>query len=57
MTAVVGPRASFVGESASGHEFGGYYRDRLLPERSFMLPALERAVPRFGGEFEGSIGH
>lgn len=55
-TAVVGPRASIVGESASAHEFGGEYKDQTYPERPFMSPALEKNLDRFAASFAGSIG-
>lgn len=55
-SAVVGPRASFVGQSGEGHEFGGKYKDRTLPERAFMWPGLQRGAPRFASDWEGSIG-
>lgn len=54
--AVVGPRFSRVGESGEAHEFGGEYKGAEYPERKFMLPAMERNVARFAGEWAGSIG-
>lgn len=54
--AVIGPVASLVGTSGAAHEFGGRYRSGDYPQRPFMQPALERALPRFGGEWAGSIG-
>ena len=55
--AVIGPMASIVGEELGPtHEFGQEREGVDFPERPFMGPALERAVPRFGGEWRGSIG-
>ena len=54
--AVIGPMASVVGESAQPMEFGGRYKRQDYPPRPFMFPALERALPRFAGDWEGSIG-
>lgn len=54
--AVIGPQASMVGEVGSAHEFGGEYKGQDFPSRPFMLPALIRALPRFAGEWRGSIG-
>lgn len=54
--ALIGPVASLVGTSAVPEEFGGTYKGHEYPERAFMWPALERAVPRFAGDWRGSIG-
>lgn len=54
--AVIGPRASIVGESASAHELGGDYKGERYPERSFAKPALEKINPEFAGSFANSIG-
>jgi len=54
--AVIGPRASVAGTAGSAHELGGSYKGQEFPERPFMLPALERAIPRFAGSWKGSIG-
>lgn len=54
--AVIGPMASVVGKVAEAHEFGGEYKGQQFPERPFMLPALERAIPRFAGQWRGAIG-
>ena len=54
--AVVGPLHSVVGESGHAHEFGGYYLGTQFPERPFMYPALQRAIPRFAEDWKGSIG-
>lgn len=55
-SAIIGPRASFVGQSAQAHEFGGDYKGQEFPERPFMFPALDRTSVAFGGSFAGSIG-
>lgn len=54
--AVIGPRGSIVGESASAHEFGGQYKGQQFPERPFMGPALEKNLPRFADDWAGSLG-
>lgn len=54
--AVIGPMASVAGQVGSAHEFGGRYKGQDYPEREFMFPALERGVPRFAGQWRGSIG-
>ena len=53
--AVIGPMFSQVGTSAEAHEFGSAYKGVDFPERPFMGPALERALPRFLGGWRGSI--
>lgn len=55
-SAVVGPMLSMVGESAAAHEFGEEYKGQSFPERPFMAPALDRALPRFLRDWQGSIG-
>jgi phage gpG-like protein len=54
--AVIGPRASVVGESAAAHEFGGEFRGEDYPERPFMTPAVEETEEAFGNSFAGSLG-
>jgi len=54
--AVIGPTASIAGQVGGTHEFGGQYKGEQYPERRFMFPALERALPRFAGQWKGSIG-
>jgi hypothetical protein len=54
--AVVGPRASVVGESGAAHELGEEFRGDDYPERPYMSPALEANAPRFADEYAGSIG-
>jgi len=54
--AVIGPMQSVVGEAAQPMEFGGHFKRQNYPPRPFMFPALERALPRFAGDWAGSIG-
>lgn len=54
--AVIGTLASILGTAGEPHEHGGFYKGQDFPERSFVFPALERQVPRFAGEWRGSIG-
>ena len=54
--AVIGPRASVVGESGAAHELGEEFHGDDYPERPFMGPALEANAPRFADEYAGSIG-
>jgi hypothetical protein len=54
--AIIGPMASVVGESFAAHEFGEVFHGADYPERPTMGPALERAIPRFAGDWQGSIG-
>ena len=54
--AMAGPLASVAGQSGSAHEFGGEYMGEQFPERSFMQPALREAIPRFAGNWRGSLG-
>jgi hypothetical protein len=54
--AVVGPMASLVGEAGRAHELGGEFRGHEYPERSYMLPALEKNLDRFHSDWAGSIG-
>jgi len=54
--AVIGFAASVIGQAGRAHEFGGDYMGEIYPARPTMGPALERAAPRFGGSWEGSIG-
>ncbi len=55
-SAVIGPTATTVGQSATAAEFGGEYKGEDYPERPFMEPALERALPRMADDWKGSIG-
>ncbi|HJS06712.1 MAG TPA: hypothetical protein VJ809_03605 [Pirellulales bacterium] len=54
--AVIGPRASVVGQSGKAHEFGGAYKGGDFPQRPFMGPALDQTADRFGDDFAGSLG-
>jgi hypothetical protein len=54
--AVIGPTLSRAGKAAAVQEFGGRYKGQEFPERPYMLPGLERNIPRFAGSWEGSIG-
>lgn len=55
-SALIGPQASIVGEAGAAHEFGGEFRGTEFPERSYMLPGLERNQDRFARDWAGSIG-
>lgn len=54
--AVIGPRASVVGDAGEAHEFGGEFKGDDYPERPFMGPALEANEARFASGWAGSIG-
>jgi len=54
--AIIGPRASIVGDVGEVLEFGGKRGDTTHPARPFMFPALERNVPRFAADWVGAIG-
>jgi hypothetical protein len=54
--AVIGPRGSIAGTSASAHEFGGEYKGEEYPARPFAGPALKANVDRFAASWAGSIG-
>ena len=54
--AVIGPRASVVGEAGAAHEFGEEFKGIDYDERAYMGPALEKNVDRFAGDWAGSIG-
>lgn len=54
--AVIGPTASVIGEELGPtHEFGQERGGVDFPERATMGPALERAIPRFGGSWRGAL--
>jgi phage gpG-like protein len=55
-SAVVGPLESMVGESAAAHELGGEFRGQEFPERPFMVPAMDKNLDRFAGDWAGSVG-
>lgn len=52
---VVGPVYSVVGEAGAAHEHGETFRGDEFAERSYMGPALERALPRFASDWRGSV--
>lgn len=54
-SAIIGPRASFVGISGAQHETGRPYRGEQLPKRSYMKPALDVVGPRMAGFYADSI--
>ena len=54
--AIIGPMASMVDQTGSAHEFGGIYKGGNFPKRPFMGPALDKSIPRFAGNWRGSIG-
>lgn len=56
LEAVIGPRASLVGDAFAAHEFGEEFRGIDYDERPTMKPALTRNLDRFADEFAGSIG-
>lgn len=55
-SAVIGPRASIVGDVGAAHEFGGTYKGDKFDERSFMGPALEANLDRFARGWSGQVG-
>lgn len=55
-SAVIGPIPSIVGTSGQAHEFGGRYMGNTYPERPFMGPAMEEAIPQIGPKFRGTVG-
>lgn len=55
-SAVIGPRASIVGDVGEAHEFGKSRKGDEFDERPFMGPALEASVDRFASDWHGSIG-
>lgn len=54
--AIIGPRASFVGESMALHEFGEERGGKKFDKRPTSQPGLEKNLDRFAREFAGSIG-
>ena len=54
--AVVGTMASVVGQAGAVHEHGLSFHGQDFPERPFVAPAGERALPRFASDWQGSIG-
>jgi phage gpG-like protein len=55
-SAVIGPRASYVGDVGAAHEFGESRKGDDFDERPFMRPALENNLDRFASDWQGSIG-
>ena len=55
-SAIIGPRQSFVGQAGAAHELGETFRGTDYPERPYMGPALEEALPRFARNWKASIG-
>ena len=53
---IIGPRASYVGESGAAHEFGDDFKGDKFDERSFMRPALEHNLDRFAQGWSGQVG-
>lgn len=56
MNAVIGPRASVVGESMKAHEFGEEFKGERFSQRPTMGPALDKNTSLFANSFQGSIG-
>ena len=54
--AVIGPRASVVGEAGAAHEFGEEFRGTDYDERPYMGPALDASLDRFAADWKGTIG-
>jgi hypothetical protein len=54
--AIIGVVKDKAGTVAKAFEFGGRYKGGDYPKRPFMLPGLERGMPRFAGRWRGSIG-
>lgn len=54
--AIAGPLESMVGTSGEAHEKGGEFRGQQFEPRPFMVPALEKNLDRFAGDWAGSIG-
>lgn len=54
--AIIGPRASVVGQVMKAHEFGGLYKGAEYPARPVMGPALDENLAAFADEWRHSIG-
>lgn len=52
---IIGPRASYVGDSMRAHEFGETYRGVDYDERPVMEPALQASIGRFAADWQGTI--
>lgn len=51
MSVVVGPAYSIIGTAGQPHEHGGRYKGEKFPERPFMGPALQEALPMIGPRY------
>jgi hypothetical protein len=49
---VIGPAFSIVGTAGQPHEQGGRYKGETFPERPFMGPSLQEAVPLIGPSYK-----
>ena len=54
--AVIGFRASVIGDVGAVHEFGEERGGVKFPKRPTLGPALEQTAPRIGVQWKGSIG-
>ena len=52
---LVGPGFTFVGTSASAHEFGGKYRRERYPKRPLMGPALRESAPHLAKMWQDAV--
>lgn len=51
---VVGPAYSMIGTAGEAHEHGGRYKGETFPQRPFMGPALQEALPQIGPQYKVS---
>lgn len=51
---VVGPAYSEAGTAGEAHEHGGRYKGGIFPQRPFMGPALQEALPLIGPRYKVS---
>lgn len=51
---VIGPVYSLVGTAGAAHEHGGRYKGDVYPQRPFMGPALQEALPQIGPQYKVS---
>jgi hypothetical protein len=54
-SAVIGPRASVIGQAMQAQEFGGEYQGRKYPLRPSIGPALEREEHLLPTGFSGAV--
>ena len=54
--AVIGPRASAVGDVGATHEYGEKRGNARYPRRPTALPALQSNIKRIANQWKGSIG-